>query len=91
MLQFRYTCVRHQQMFMDAATQAGCSDPAELDELRRRVLAWLSARYPRMVLEHFHEGTCLGCELEARFGDASELARLRGVIEELVRKRRAER
>jgi hypothetical protein len=85
MLRFRYTCARHQQMFIEAATRAGCSDPAEMDDIRRRLLAWLSARYPRMVLEHFHERTCLGCELEARFGDAGELDRLRRAIEELVR------
>jgi hypothetical protein len=71
-------------MFIEAATRAGCSDLAEMDDIRRRLLAWLSARYPRMVLEHFHEGTCLGCELEARFCDAGELDRLRRAIEELV-------
>jgi hypothetical protein len=87
MLQFRYTCARHQQMFIEAATRAGCSDPAEMDDIRRRLLAWLSARYPRLVLEHFHEETCLGCELEARFGHAGEVDRLRGAIEELVRTR----
>jgi len=91
MLQFRYTCARHQQMFIEAATRAGCRDPAEMDDIRRRLLAWLSARYPRMVLEHFHEGTCLGCELEARFGDASELERLRGAIEEMVSTKTARR
>jgi hypothetical protein len=84
MLQFRYTCERHQQMFIDAVTRAGCSDPAEMDDIRRRLLAWLSARYPRMVLEHFQEGTCLGCELEARFGDARELERALRAVEELV-------
>ncbi len=84
MLQFRYTCERHQQMFIDAVKRAGCSDPAEMDDIRRRLLAWLSARYPRMVLDHFQEGTCLGCELEARFGDGSELGRAMRAIEELV-------
>ena len=85
MLQFRYTCARHQRMFIESATRAGCCDPAAMDDIRRRLLAWLSARYPRMVLEHFQEGTCLGCELEARFGDASEVERVRVVIGELVR------
>ena len=45
--------------------------------LRRRLRAWLSARYPRMVLAHFDEATCLGRELEARFGDNGEIERLR--------------
>jgi len=48
------------------------------------LLAWLSARYPRKVLDHFQEGTCLGCELEARFGDGSELDRAIRAVEELV-------
>jgi hypothetical protein len=85
MLQFRYTCERHQQVFIDAVKRAGCSDPAEMDDIRRRLLAWLSARYPRMVLEHFQEATCLGCELEARFGDRNELDRAIRAIEELLK------
>ncbi|HWG79255.1 MAG TPA: hypothetical protein VN681_05740 [Stellaceae bacterium] len=87
MAQFRYTCARHRQMFIETVTRAGCTDPAEMDDLRRRLLAWLSARYPRMVLEHFEEATCLGCELEARFGDNGEIERLRRALEELVRTR----
>lgn len=85
MVQFRYTCARHQQKFVDVVTRAGCTDPAKMDQLRRRILAWLSARYPRMVLEHFQEATCLGCELEARFGDNSELERVLRVLEEMVK------
>ena len=84
MLQFRYTCERHQQMFIDAVKRAGCSDPVEMDDIRRRLLAWLSVTYPRTVLDHFQERTCLGCELEARFGDASEISRAIRAIEELV-------
>jgi len=84
MLQFRYTCERHRQMFVAVVKRAGCSDPAEMDDIRRRLLAWLSARYPRMVLDHFHEGTCLGCELEARFGDASEIDRAIRAVEEMA-------
>jgi hypothetical protein len=38
-----------------------------------------------MVLDHFQEGTCLGCELETRFGDGSEFDRAIRATEELVR------
>lgn len=81
MLQFRYTCGRHQQIFVDAVKRAGCSDPAKMEGVRRRVLAWFSQRYPRMVLDHFHEGSCLGCEFEARYGNLAEVIR---AIETLV-------
>lgn len=84
MVQFRYTCARHQQMFIDTVTRAGCTDAARMDGLRRRLLAWLSARYPRMVLGHFDEATCLGCEVEARFGN-NEILRLRQALEEMAR------
>jgi len=87
MLQFRYTCERHQQTFIAAAQRAGCSDAADMDDIRRQLLAWLSARYPRLILDHFREGTCLGCELEARFGDAREITRAIEAIQELVKAR----
>lgn len=81
MLTFRHTCRRHQQMFIEAVTCAGCSDPARMEEVQRRLLAWFSQRYPRLMLDHFHEGSCLGCEMEARFGHLGEIAR---AIRELV-------
>lgn len=82
MLTFRYTCQRHQQIFVEAVRSAGCFDPAQMDEVRRRLLAWFSERYPRLVLDHFEQGTCLGCEMEARFGSLNEVIR---AIEELVK------
>lgn len=84
MLTFRFTCPRHQRTFVETVRKAGCSDPASMDEIRRLLLAWISARYPRIVLDHFEEGSCLGCEFEAHFGDTSEL---RGAIEALVKNR----
>jgi hypothetical protein len=65
MLRFRYTCPRHQQVFIEAAKRGGCHDLAKMDEVRRKTLAWLSFRFPRMVLDHFNEESCLGCKLEA--------------------------
>ncbi len=38
---------------------------ARQDEVRRKTLAWLSVRFPRMVLDHFNEDSCLGRKLEA--------------------------
>jgi hypothetical protein len=87
MLQFRYTCARHRRMFIEAVTRDGCTDPGEMDDIRRRLLAWLSARYPTMVLEHFEQATCLGCELETRFGASGEIDRVLAALEELVRAR----
>jgi hypothetical protein len=65
MLSFRYTCARHQRVFIEAAKRGGCYDLTKMDEVRRRTLAWLSVRFPRMVLDHFNEDSCLGCKLDA--------------------------
>jgi hypothetical protein len=65
MLQFRYTCPRHQLVFIEASKRGGCFDLEQMDEVRRKTLAWLSVRFPRMVLDHFNEGSCLGCKLES--------------------------
>ncbi len=72
-LKFRYTCARHQQKFVEAMECAGCSDPAKMEQVQRQLLAWFSQRYPRLVLDHFHDATCLGCEIEARFGHLREI------------------
>lgn len=82
MLRFRFTCGRHQQAFIKTVQAVGCRDPAQMDEVRRRLLAWFSERYPRLVLDHFAQGTCLGCEIEARFGHADEVRR---AVEDLAR------
>ncbi len=72
MLRFRFTCQRHQRAFIEAVQSAGCFDPAQMDEVRRRMLAWFSRHYPSLVLDHFRDQTCLGCEFEARFQNARE-------------------
>jgi hypothetical protein len=64
MLQLRHTCTRHQRAFLDAATRGGCQNDKNLEAVRRKTLAWLSIRFPRMVLDHFNEESCLGCKLE---------------------------
>lgn len=74
-LKFRHTCRRHQQMFVEAVERAGCSEPAEMDDVTRRLLAWFSAHYPRLTFDHIRQGNCLGCEIEARFGSLSEVGR----------------
>ena len=65
MLRFRYTCARHQREFILASKRGGCSDPDQMDEIRRKTLAWLSTKFPRLVLDHFNDNSCLGCKLEA--------------------------
>ena len=64
MLGFKYACQKHQQMFVDAVTREGCCDPEEMEKVRRRFLAWLSEKYPRLVFDQFNKGTCLGCAVE---------------------------
>jgi hypothetical protein len=76
MLHFRYTCALHQRMFIDAVKHGGCHDPAKMDEVRRKTLAWLSLRFPRMVLDHFNESSCLGCKLERNGVGLEEVGRV---------------
>ena len=83
MEKFRFTCARHELRFRDLVARAGCTDPAKREELGRKTLAWISTRYPRHVLDHFNEGTCLGCKLEAAHVDLAEIERR---ITELAKK-----
>ncbi|HWI28570.1 MAG TPA: hypothetical protein VN668_16470 [Stellaceae bacterium] len=76
MLRFRYTCLRHQEAFVAAAHRAGCRELEKMDEIRRKTLAWLSARFPRLVLEHFNEESCIACKLEANGFDTHEVERV---------------
>ena len=84
MREFRPTCLRHEKQFVAAVRRGGCDDPAKVDALRQKTLAWLAARFPRMVLDHFNEKSCLGCALEANGVDAAEIER---VITDLARGR----
>jgi hypothetical protein len=76
MVKFRYTCSRHQQMFIEAARRGGCRDSRQLDAVRRKTLAWFSVKFPRMVLDHFNEDSCLGCKLETSGVGLDELERV---------------
>jgi hypothetical protein len=80
MLHFRHTCSRHQQAFVEAAQRGGCDDFAKMEIVRRKMLAWLSAKFPRMVLDHFNEESCLGCKLEATHVDLKEIERVFGEL-----------
>jgi hypothetical protein len=82
MLGFRYVCGRHQQLFVDAVERAGCRDPERMEEVRRRLLAWFSENYPRMVLDQFNRRGCLGCAIEAAHIDPGAM---RQAIRDLVR------
>lgn len=75
MPKFHFTCDRHQRQFLELAAGAGCTDPERLEELRAKILAWLSARYPRHVLDHFNEESCLPCKLHDAHVDTAEIAR----------------
>ncbi len=81
-MKFRFTCLSHQQLFFETVRTAGCYDPVAMEEVRRRALGWLSQCYPRLVMDHFHSGTCLACEFEARFGSVREV---QAAVEELAK------
>ncbi len=81
MVRFQYTCLRHQQWFIDVVTRAGCSDSAKMEDVRRQLRAWFSRRYPRLMLDHFRLASCLGCDIEALFGNLNEIDQ---AIRELV-------
>jgi hypothetical protein len=83
MLKFQYTCERHQKIFIAVLESRGCTDRAKMDEIRKRLLAWLSAKYPRAVLDHFNDECCLGCLLETDFVDMEAIyARLADMANE---------
>jgi hypothetical protein len=85
MVRFRYTCPRHQALFLEALREEGCTDPAKMDEARRMVLSWLSEKYPRIVFEHFARESCIGCDFEAaRLGLDDIAERLRQVARKLA-------
>jgi len=81
MLGFRYVCERHQRLFVATLTSHGCRDPEKMEEVRRRLLAWLSEKFPRLVLDQFNAERCLGCALE----DARLASDARQAVQEITR------
>ena len=80
MLNFRYTCLRHQELFTALLRSEGCCDLTKMDEVRRRALSWLSEKYPVIVFEHFARESCIGCDLEAsQLGLGDTIAALRAL------------
>lgn len=82
MLSFRFACSRHQRMFIDIAKGAGCHNPSKMDEIGRKILALLSIKYPKAVLDHFNEESCLGCKFEK---NRVELDEIEAAIVELAK------
>jgi hypothetical protein len=72
-LAFRYVCARHRAQFIEAVAREGCRDPAAMEQVRRRLLAWLSQTYPRLVLETFNTECCMGCGLDAWCIDLADM------------------
>jgi len=60
----RFLCSRHQQTFVDLLTREGCCDAELMERSGRRLLAWLSQKFPWLVLQQFNAEGCLGCALE---------------------------
>lgn len=60
-------------MFIDTVTREGCNDLAEMEEIRRYMFAWLSEKFPSMVLDHFNAEACLGCAIENAHVDTTDM------------------
>ena len=73
MVRFRFVCAQHRARFIEFVQQEGCHDPAAMEQVRRLLLAWLSERYPRLVLDHYNHESCLGCGLDAYCVDLSDM------------------
>ncbi len=73
MPRFRYVCAQHRARFIDVVREEGCHDPAAMEQVRRLLLAWLSERYPRLVLDRFNDESCIGCGLDAYCVDLSDM------------------
>ena len=84
MVEFRYACAHHQQLVIEAAKRGGCRHDDQIEEVRRKTLAFLSSRYPRLTLDHFNEGSCLGCKLRASGIDCREIGRAIVALAEAV-------
>ena len=69
----RYACQRHRELFFEILKRHGALDEDEIEVVRLRLLAWLSANYPAMVLDHFNRKACLGCGLESACVDLSPM------------------
>jgi hypothetical protein len=70
---FRFVCPQHRQRFIDSVELEGCRDPAAMEQVRRLLLAWLSERYPRLVLDSYNTESCIGCALHAACIDLSDM------------------
>ena len=63
-LQFRLTCPRHRAMYIEVLQREGVSDEAEMERLRRRLVALVMSTYPSGYLHHIAEASCMGCAFE---------------------------
>jgi len=82
MLGFRFACQRHQEIFVDTVERLGPSNAEQMENVRRRLLARLSEKFPLLVLDCFNTKSCIGCALSASGLDATQLNSL---VEEVVR------
>jgi hypothetical protein len=64
-LNWRFTCERHQQLFISALECAGVGTAAEMETIRRHFSAWLAEQYPHTFIHHMNAERCIGCDLEA--------------------------
>ena len=70
---FRYVCQAHHERFIEVVEGEGCRDPEAMEQVRRLLLAWLSERYPRLVLDSYNNESCVGCALNAACIDLTDM------------------
>jgi hypothetical protein len=86
-LHWRFTCERHQQLFIWALQRGGLAAAEDMERVRRHFSVWLAEQYPRLFIDHMNAERCIGCDLEAAHIDLSTLF---PKILELARKKASE-
>ena len=72
-LRWRFTCERHQRLFIWAMERGGLVDAADMEWVRRHFSVWLAEQYPRIFIDHMNGERCIGCDLEDAHIDLSTL------------------
>ena len=73
MVAFRFVCPEHRRRFIEVVEGEGCRDPEAMEQVRRRLRAWLSEHYPRLVLDSYNSESCMGCALNAACIDLTDM------------------
>lgn len=72
-LNWRFTCERHQQLFIWAMRCGGAATAQDMELIRRHFSVWLAEQYPRIFIHHMNAERCIGCDLESEHINLSTL------------------